>query len=957
MNVRSVVVVLGFGLMAVALPAQRRVAAGETQHDAELRNMESLLSRTTTVQITRGSLKEAIDAAAASAQVLIQYREAVLNAYTAPVTIHATNVPLGTVLDQLLTGTSLGVVSGGAMRLSIVRTTDPTSQGGITGTVTDAKTKRPLTGATASLDGATKGVLTDDKGTFHFGKVATGEHTILIKLLGYTKSARNVTVTDDAVATVAVELSESANQLDQVVVTGTVIPTERKAIPNAMTVITAKDIEQRNITHIDQLFRGDIPGLFAENNGSETQLGQVTMFSRGATALSSSSAGTGNDVTANTETNPIKTYVDGVELADPRYLSQIDPKSIERIEILTGPQASTIYGSNAINGVMQIFTKRGTTTRPQLALNLLSGWVETNVGNAKTPQHDYSAQLSGIEGRISYNAGTSWTYIGPWTPAAQSSVLSGFGGARLESLTPVGRVNTDVSLRRSTTQNVQHGGIWETGTKSLTNGQNNSVGLGQHQSPANNQLAGQTIGLTLGYAPTSWWSHDFGLGQDLANRERRITAAGYSWIADSTVSLVQINSARTSMHYTTTLQVPLTTLANATVTGGVDGWRSLSNTVVVTPTSLTGTLTGNPYVYRQPEHNTGAFFQGQLAMLDQLFLTYGVRAEWNPNYGADALPNYAPRVGAAYTHDIGPFTAKLRASYGRSTRPPSVTTKNAQSVQDAFGVFAGPLVAEYGNVDYQRSNPALTPEYQQGGEGGLELYLGNRASLIVTRYNQTVDALINLALVDSVRSLLPFPSNAFSRDQAGYGYLYQYQNLNVGSIRNQGWELQGTMNIGPITTRGTYSFTKSRVIGWTPKYEQYFISRGVREWRPGATFDLLPEHTWALGATYGAGGTIVALNVNGTARITVFNNAFFYQHLDLGGIRLQENVANMGWGVGYVAFNPGYVTADLNASRRILGSTEIVFQLQNLTNHYANDFDAGYGTLGRQTKGGLRVRF
>src|SRR5687767_161087 len=221
-----------------------------------------------------------------------------------------------------------------------------------------------------------------------------------------------------------ITLDVSANALEQVVVTGTVVATELKAVPSAITVVTAKQIEERGITKIDQLFRGDIPGLFAQNRGTSVPLEEVTMFSRGAISLDPSDPVT---TAINLYTNPIKTYIDGVELADPKYLSQIDPKSIERIEVLTGPQASTIYGSNAINGVMQIFTKRGSSTKPQVTLNLMSGWVENNFTSSLTPQHDYSAQVNGLEGQLSYNAGGSWNYTGPWTPAKQTTRTNAFG--------------------------------------------------------------------------------------------------------------------------------------------------------------------------------------------------------------------------------------------------------------------------------------------------------------------------------------------------------------------------------------------------------------------------------------------------------------------------------------------------------------------------------------------------
>jgi outer membrane receptor protein involved in Fe transport len=929
------------------------------------------LTARVTINVTRAPLIDVISLVAQQAGLVSIIEDAQVPK-GATVTLHVTRYPVQETFRALLHGTGLvasfpryGVVTIGPASAAI-------AGGSISGFVTDDVTRRPVAGATILLDDATRGVQSGNNGRFVLSNVPAGNHTVTVRRIGYTRVTRPVTVTENGATTVDVALRVSVNALDQVVVTGTVVTTELKAVPSAITVITAKELEERGITQIQQLFRGDVPGLFSQNSGSNpnASLDEVTMFSRGATALSPSSAGISTTSTGiSFLTNPIKTYIDGVEMADPKYLSQIDPRSIERIEILTGPQASTIYGSNAINGVMQVFTKRGSTPRPQLTLNLQSGWIENDFSSSHTPQHSYNASVNGVDGHLSYNIGGSWDYTGPWTPAKQTARVGAFGGVRIEFETRLGRATADMTLRRSRTQNEDRGSATHTISAYAQSGwylwSNNNFTPTGFAVPATRSAAGQTLGLTLGYAPTSWWSHELGLGQDVLNTERHTVAPGYRSGDDTTLSLQNDYNDRRSLRYATTLRAPLTSLANATVTVGGDGWQDLTSSVALSLLSFTGTLAdvfNLPSISRRPLHNAGAFLQTQLALRDRLFLTYGLRAEWNPNFGAEALPNYAPRYGIAYTQDVGAVTAKLRASYGRSTRPPAPGIKVPVLISNIYGASRWPGLKSlfepyYGNYNYYLANPELGPEHQQGGEGGLELYFGRRASLVVTRYNQTVDELITPVLTDSLRSSTlcpagPCVSNAPLVD--GYGYVYQYTYLNVASIRSQGWELQGSTNIGPFSARATYSWTKSRTIGANPKYQSFFTASSYPQYQRGATFKYLPEHTWATGLTYNRAGTTIGLNLTGTGQITNFTSDQFLRSIT-SSIRLPQNRFTFTT-AKYVHVNEGYAMADLNASKRFSSRIDGILQIQNLADFYENDFRADYATMGRQSKVGLRIR-
>jgi outer membrane receptor protein involved in Fe transport len=935
--VRRYAISIGIGIVfnqsvSGSASAQRMVVS-DVARARDAVNSEEIMARTIRLQLENAPIEFALNVIAEQAGLRVQYRSEVLRDAKSPVTLHSDRISLGTAMERVLRGAHVMVVAAKADLLVLRRVDgEAVDEGVVTGRVIDAKSKLPLRGVTVTLDASTQGRVTKEDGAFRFPAVATGSHTIRMRMLGYVKQAKTVDVTQGATSTVEVAMEPSANALDQVIVTGTVVATELKAVPNAITVITAKQIQDRGITRIDQLFRGDVPGMFASNTGAIDALGEGTVvFSRGATTLPGSvSRGTARG------TNAIKTYVDGVELANPKFLFAIDPRSIERIEILTGPQASTIYGSGAINGVMQIFTKRGTTAAPQVLLNLSSGLVQNDYSTALTPQHNYDGQISGVDGRVSYNAGASWSHTGSWTPSIQLVQKNIYGGVRLAFTTPIGGLTADASLRRNNSKNVERGSVSAQSTMYEATGYYLIDGSHGRSTPSMRMVSEQSIGATINYTPFSWWSHTLQLGQNFNSTESRNLANGYLRPDDTTHSFSFDNLYRNSQNYSTTARISLASFATANVTAGVDGWQLLR-----------GSFDAN----RRPEHNTGAFVQSQISLGEQLFLTYGLRAEWSPSFGQAVLPNYAPRYGVAYVTDVGPVTAKLRASYGRSTRPPYLDQKLAAVERWSEAVTL------YGAYDTRLANHNLEPEHQQGGEGGVELYIGTRTSLVVTRYNQTVDGIIVTPVADSVRSLLPNPWFYRSRDAAGYGYVYQQKSLNIGSIRNQGWELQSNITTGPITTRGSYSWTKSRVIGISPQYQKLFPARDYPDYRPGATFQYLAEHTWGLGATYAQSRSTVALAITGIGSLVSRSSAFRHQALDWYSIRLQQNAQNTSASYSsYVSKNSGYAMADVTASHRFSSWAEGVLQVRNLADYYANDFDAEWPVLGRQTMFGLRIR-
>jgi hypothetical protein len=142
------------------------------------------------------------------------------------------------------------------------------------------------------------------------------------------------------------------------------------------------------------------------------------------------------------------------------------------------------------------------------------------------------------------------------------------------------------------------------------------------------------------------------------------------------------------------------------------------------------------------------------------------------------------------------------------------------------------------------------------------------------------------------------------------------------------------------------------------KYRAFFNAASYPQYQPGATFNFLPEHTWAIGTSYIHAQTTVTFNVTGTGQIRLppGSNGFYYQNLS-SGIRLPVHNRLRMDSDGYVDFIGGYALADMTATRRLTASMEGVLQIQNLADHYTNDLDAGFAAIGRQTKIGVRLRF
>ncbi|MXX54258.1 MAG: SusC/RagA family TonB-linked outer membrane protein [Gemmatimonadetes bacterium] len=234
--------------------------------------------------------------------------------------------------------------------------------GTITGQVTDAASGRPLESAQVYIEGTSFGTLTNSSGNYLFVNAPVGEHTVIAELVGFRAGSQTVTVAAGATARADFGLTVTAIELDQIVVTGTGVATEKRKLGNSIATVDVSRLEDKPITSFSDILQGREPGVVGLPGAGDTgSSGRIRI--RGSASLS--------------QTNEPVIYLDGVRIdrgggggwgaaqAATRRFDDIDPNSIERIEILKGAAAATLYGTEASNGVIQIFTKRGQQGAPR----------------------------------------------------------------------------------------------------------------------------------------------------------------------------------------------------------------------------------------------------------------------------------------------------------------------------------------------------------------------------------------------------------------------------------------------------------------------------------------------------------------------------------------------------------------------------------------------------------------
>ncbi len=231
--------------------------------------------------------------------------------------------------------------------------------GTIEGQVVESRSGSPLPGVNVTVRGEQIGASTDPDGSYTISNVPTGTQVVEARFVGFQTETREVEVSAGASVVVDFELQEARVGLDEVVVTGTGGEVAQKSIGHTVSTVDFSGIEDVGTRSIEDALVGKEAGVNINmSSGSIDQEPRIRI--RGSSSISMS--------------NEPLVYVDGVRinstggfapgvsaggLAQTSALSQLNFDAIERVEILKGPAAATLYGSQANAGVIQIFTKTG----------------------------------------------------------------------------------------------------------------------------------------------------------------------------------------------------------------------------------------------------------------------------------------------------------------------------------------------------------------------------------------------------------------------------------------------------------------------------------------------------------------------------------------------------------------------------------------------------------------------
>lgn len=711
--------------------------------------------------------------------------------------------------------------------LALLATTAAAQQNEVAGTVFDSRTGRPLERVSVVAGGGA-GARTDNRGRFRISGVTGPQVTLTVALIGYRPATQAATVGDQEVT---IRLTEMAVNLGEIIVTGTVEGAEKRTIPNSVTSVRAAEVQDLVPSpDLAGLINSRAPGVVVIPGTG--QIGSAPRIRiRGVNSFSLSD-------------QPL-IYIDGVRVANDvstgifvqafgsgiaGRLNDLDPDQVESIEIIKGPAAATLYGTEAANGVIQVITKKGkVTTRPDIKFGLRFGdsWFMNPEGRIVQPINrvngvlvswnpvaqekalgnhlfvdgfgqGYTLSITGGNPNVNYYAGVTYDYDKGVEP---TNYQKRFTANASIGITPSAKYDINLSfgaVKNNINQAFEAGagGIWFStifGDPALASGPTRGFLFGppeyQWYARQPKQIVNRyTISAQMSHRPADWFSHRLIVGLDQteegSEQLNRYLPPEYVQFNPGTAALGGKFQQRRDIAYTTvdyagSIKANLTSNWRSTTSVGGQIYRRRTDLVWAdgqqfpAPGLETVAATAVRVGFDDYVVNTtvGVYAEQKFAFKERLYLTGALRVDNNSAFGENFDFVTYPKVGASYVMKEGGdgtvSALRLRGAYGQSGQQPEAFAA-LRSYQPVTGGDGGPAV-----IPQFVGNPDLKPERSSELELGFDAgFFNDRVSADFNFYTQTTKDAI---LLQSIAPSFGFPGTQFT---------------NIGSIKNTGIELQ-----------------------------------------------------------------------------------------------------------------------------------------------------------------------
>jgi iron complex outermembrane receptor protein/vitamin B12 transporter len=471
-------------------------------------------------------------------------------------------------------------------------------------------------------------------------------------------------------------------QLEPIVVTASAVPTPLSTAPGTVSVISREEIQNQQANRLSEVLR-QVPGLNIDQMGARGGISSI--YIRGG------------------DPNFTTIMIDGIQINDPTNqrggsvdLSTLSPEQIERIEVVRGP-ASSLYGSDAMAGVVNIVTRRG--------------------------QDNTEYTVRGEGGRFGYGRGilqlrSSFKPINYSVSLAATTNAEQVKQDRF-NLGTVGGTLDLVGYEPFTL--ALTGQYTRMGTRSFPEGSGGprlSV-LQETESRERNEIV---LGLRLNNEPARRWRNQISATLFYANQNADNPGV------QAVPGIFQIPPAKSDADYARQQllwKLAFDVMSKWTVASGVQLTHEKGNSNGLQKLTTTGAPTDQPTRFNITRFTPAIFFENTISPLDRLKLTAGLRGDFPEKFSQEL----SPRVTILY-HALS--ETEFRGSYGEAFKLPSLYS------------LGDPLVG----------NPALKPERSVGWDVGFEQALvKGKYSFGLTYFHNKFSNLVDLDPVLAQRNI------------------------------------------------------------------------------------------------------------------------------------------------------------------------------------------------------------